>query len=62
MFTGGGADTIMDFSHADGDKIDLRGVNGVHSRSDFTAQQQGGNTFIDFGNGDTLTLNGVTGG
>jgi Ca2+-binding RTX toxin-like protein len=58
--TGGGADTVTDFSRAQGDKIDLTGVASVHSFADLVISQQGGNTFIDFGNGDSLTLTGVT--
>ncbi|MGL9621324.1 VCBS domain-containing protein [Bradyrhizobium sp. U531] len=59
---GGGADTIVDFLHADADKIDLTGVPGVSSLADIQAlaTQQGSNTVIDFGNGDTLTLLNVT--
>src|SRR6185436_4931083 len=58
--TGGGADFVIDFSHAQGDKIDLTGVGSVHSFADLTISQQGANSVINFGNGDTLTLNGVT--
>jgi VCBS repeat-containing protein len=58
--TGGGADTIADFSHAQGDKIDLTQVTSVHSMGDFNAVQQGANTVINFGNGDSLTLSNVT--
>ena len=58
----GGADTIADFSHAQGDKIDLTGVANVHTFADVQAHatQNGADTFIDFGGGDTLTLKGVT--
>ncbi|QPF82875.1 VCBS repeat-containing protein [Bradyrhizobium genosp. L] len=60
--SGYGADTILDFKHAEGDKIDVSGVAGIYSLADITAHatQSGANTIIDFGNGDTLTLNGVT--
>src|SRR5205807_9679175 len=60
--TGGGADTITDFSHSQADRIDLTGVNGIFSLADVNshATQNGANTVIDFGGGDTLTLNGVT--
>ncbi|WP_146006582.1 calcium-binding protein [Bradyrhizobium forestalis] len=60
--TGGGADIIGDFVQADADKIDLTGVPGVSTLADIQAlaTQQGPNTVIDFGNGDTLTLLNVT--
>ncbi|WP_407117244.1 VCBS domain-containing protein [Bradyrhizobium sp. LMG 9283] len=56
--TGGGADIIGDFVQADADKIDLTGVPGISTLADIQAlaTQQGPNTVIDFGNGDTLTL------
>ena len=56
--TGGGADTVNDFNHGDGDLIDLTGVAGVHELADVLAlaTQDGPNTVIDFGGGDTLTL------
>ncbi|PSO16455.1 hypothetical protein C7G42_23290 [Bradyrhizobium sp. MOS003] len=58
--SGGGADFIGDFSHAQGDKIDLSGV-GIYNLADVQAiaSQQGSNTFINFGNGDSLTLQNV---
>ena len=61
--TGGGADTITDFNHADADNIDLTGVAGVYGLSDVLAAaslSSGTDTLIDFGNGDTLLLKGVT--
>ncbi|MDE2378885.1 cadherin-like domain-containing protein [Bradyrhizobium sp.] len=60
--TGGGADTVTDFSHAQGDKIDVTGVNGIFGLADIQsrATMVGSNTVIDFGNGDTMTLQGVT--
>lgn len=60
--TGGGADTIGDFSQAQTDKIDLTGVAGVSTLADIQAlaTQQGPNTVINFGNGDSLTLTNVT--
>ncbi|QDW47974.1 hypothetical protein FFI89_032165 [Bradyrhizobium sp. KBS0727] len=62
--TGYGATTIGDFSHGDGDKINLIGVAGVYSLADVLAAAQplNGNTdtFIDFGKGDTLLLTGVS--
>ncbi|MEY9430974.1 Ca2+-binding RTX toxin-like protein [Bradyrhizobium ottawaense] len=59
---GGGADTIGDFLQADADKIDLTGIPGVSTLADVQAlaTQQGPNTVINFGNGDTLTLLNVT--
>src|SRR5262249_30178598 len=53
-----GAVTISDFSHSDGDKIDLTNVPGIYDRDDFAAlaSQNGPDTFADFGNGNTLTL------
>jgi glucose/arabinose dehydrogenase len=60
---GGGADTIVDMSAGPGpgDRIDLTAFTGIHALSDVMARasQAGGNTVIDFGNGDTLTLDGV---
>jgi len=40
----------------------VTGVPGIFSLADIQshASQQGGNTFIDFGSGDTITLQGVT--
>src|SRR5439155_14078985 len=62
--TGGGADTITDFNHGEGDKIDLTGVGSVHTLSDIQAiaTQNGADTFINFGGGNTLTLTNVTAG
>ena len=59
---GGGADVVTDFNHGQGDKIDLTGVTGVSSLADVQAlaTQSGANTVIDFGGGNTLTLNNVT--
>jgi VCBS repeat-containing protein len=58
--SGGGADFIGDFSHAQADKIDLSGA-GIYNLADVQAiaSQQGSNTFINFGNGDSLTLQNV---
>jgi len=61
--TGDGADTITDFAagSASGDVIDLRQVNAVASFADVmaAAAQIGGDTVMDFGNGDSITLLGV---
>ena len=57
---GGGADFITDFSHAQGDRIDVTGVPGIFSLADIQshATQQGANTVINFGNG-IITLQNV---
>jgi Ca2+-binding RTX toxin-like protein/20S proteasome alpha/beta subunit len=56
-----GADTVTDFSHAEGDKIDLTSIGGVASLADVMSRgtQVGSNTVFDFGSGNTLTLNNV---
>ena len=58
----GGADTVTDFNRAEGDKIDVTGVLSVLSIADIQSRASvvGGNTVINFGGGNTLTLNGVT--
>jgi Ca2+-binding RTX toxin-like protein len=57
----GGADVVTDFTHSQGDKIDLTGVTGIYSLADVQAHatQSSPNTVIDFGGGNTLTLTGV---
>jgi Ca2+-binding RTX toxin-like protein len=59
-----GADAILDFAAGAGgiDVVDLRGVAGIQSLADVLsrATQVGANTVIDFGSGNTLTLNYVT--
>ena len=55
---GGGSDVVTDFSHAQGDKIDLTGVNNVFNINQVYALS-GGST-INFGGGNTLTLTGVS--
>ncbi len=59
-----GRDTIFDFVAGAGgiDAIDLRGVAGILSLADVLAKatQVGANTVIDFGGGNTLTLQNVT--
>src|SRR4029078_9201324 len=61
---GGGADTITDFNRAEGDKIDLTGVSSILTFADIQSKitsPVGANpTVLDFGGGNTLTLNGVT--
>ena len=58
---GGGTDFITDFSHAQGDRIDVTGVPGIFSLAEIQshATQQGVNTVINFGNGDIITLQNV---
>jgi choice-of-anchor C domain-containing protein len=67
---GGGAETITDFNHGEGDKIDLTGVAGVNSMFDLgriasaadsngTPDPIGTSTLFNFGNGNTLVLQGV---
>ena len=60
---GGGADHIGDFSHSDGDRIDLSGVTGVHSLADVLAhavQIEGGHTLHRLWRGNSLTLTNVS--
>ncbi len=59
---GGGADTITDFNRAQGDTIDVRGVAGIATFADIQSRAtvSAGNTVIDFGGGNTLTLIAVT--
>ena len=55
---GGGADFIGDFNRGEGDRIDLTGVTGIFTLADIQARatQQGSDTLIDFGGGNTITL------
>ena len=59
---GNGADTITDFSAAEGDRIDLSAFIGIGSIGQIqaVATQVGADTVLNLGNGDTLTLTGVT--
>jgi Tol biopolymer transport system component len=61
---GGGIDRIADFNRGEGDRIDLTGVPGVYSLADIlalaTSANEGANTRITFGEGDSLTLSGVS--
>ena len=64
VFTDGdGADRITRFNAGAGtdDVIDLMGISAVGTIDDVRsiAGQAGGNTVIDFGNGDSITLSGV---
>jgi hypothetical protein len=58
----GGADTITDFTHAQGDKLYFTGFGNFHSAADVIAASSvsGGNTVINLGSGNSVTLNGVT--
>ena len=63
--TGGGADTITDFSVAQGDKLKLQaGLNGsaiVDGASAMAAAvDAGGNVVIDLGGGNSVTLTGLS--
>ena len=59
-----GADTITDFVAGAGgvDEIDLRAFTSIHNLADVLAlaTQSGANTIINFGGGNTLTLQNVT--
>ncbi len=56
---GSGADTITDFSAANGDELDFNAY--THGTADTAAiSQSGDDTVIDFGNGDTITLLNTT--
>jgi glucose/arabinose dehydrogenase len=61
---GGGADTFTDFVAGAGsdDKIGLTALPGIHTFADVIAHatQVGVNTVIDFGNGDSITLQNVS--
>jgi hypothetical protein len=62
-FAFGGADVITDFSHAEGDRIDLTGVENIFNLNDVLALASGAaDTVVDFGGGHSLTLTGVTPG
>jgi Ca2+-binding RTX toxin-like protein len=56
-----GHDVITDFSHAQGDKIDLTAFSNIHTLSDvqFMSNQSDGGTLIAFGGGGQLTLSNV---
>jgi Ca2+-binding RTX toxin-like protein len=58
---GYGSDTITDFAHAEGDKIDLTDILNVHSVSDITsaAREVGADAVLNFGCGDALTVRSV---
>jgi len=61
FFYSAGADIVTDFSHAQGDVINLVG-SGVTSFAQLQPMmsQNGANTLIDFGGGNTMTLLNVT--
>ncbi|HEX9181785.1 MAG TPA: type VI secretion system tube protein Hcp, partial [Burkholderiales bacterium] len=52
--TGDGTDTVVDFSIAEGDTLDFRGVVGVHALSDLNIRQVGADTVITLGSGVIL--------
>ena len=58
---GYGADTILDFLHADSDAIDFTAMAGLRSVGDLLARgiQMLADAVFDFGNGDSLTLKNV---
>jgi hypothetical protein len=57
---GGGVDRVLDFSQAQGDKLDLTAF-GINDKTDFTAYVQTSNALIvDLGNGDVMQLNNMT--
>lgn len=57
---GGGADRVLDFSKAQGDKLDLRAL-GVDQVSEITSYTQAGaHLIMNFGGGDTLQVNNLT--
>jgi len=52
-FAGGGADRVLDFNFAEGDRV------RIEQGSAYTVVQQGADTVIDMGAGSRLTLEGV---
>jgi VCBS repeat-containing protein len=52
---GGGHDTILDFSHHQGDKIDLRGYDFANFEA-LSLSVSGLDTLIDLGNGNIVTV------
>jgi serralysin len=59
---GSGADVVNDFNPFMGDRIDLTGFPDLNRMSQIRglAQQNGPDTVLNFGNGDTLTLRNTT--
>jgi Ca2+-binding RTX toxin-like protein len=57
----GGADVITDFTPADGDRLDLTGLPGIRSIAQLQSlmTSTGGDTRIDLGSGQSVTLQGV---
>ena len=53
---------VSGFNDGNGDKIDVSGVTGIFTFADIQSRAtlSGPNTIIDFGGGNTMTLNGVT--
>ena len=56
---GNNADTINDFRQADHDRINVKAY-GFDDISDLNITVGGGNTVIDFGSGNSVTLVGIT--
>ncbi len=54
--TGSGKDTITDFHTAENDTINVHAYSGIHA----TITQHGADAWIDFGNGNVITVAGVS--
>ena len=54
FFAGAGVDRVLDFNAAEGDRVRIEGA------ATWTVTQSGADTVIDLGNGDVMTLVGVT--
>jgi hypothetical protein len=53
---GGGHDTIADFSHNQGDRIDLRAFSAIDDFGDLTFNIDGLDTIIQLGIGQHITV------
>jgi Ca2+-binding RTX toxin-like protein len=62
VYATGGTDTVADFNRAQGDKLDVSGLSAIATFADIQSRTtvSGGNTVINFGGGNSLTLTGVT--
>ena len=62
--TGGGEDTITDFTAgvATDDRIDLTGYASIHALGDLSIAQDGADTLIDLGGGNSIRLENVGAG
>jgi len=60
--SGGEADSITDFNRGQGDRIDVSGIVGASNLQFIQSHafSQGANTLIDFGGGNSITLQNVT--